>query len=124
MKKKCSAYSQSNVNYTAIDPSKASKWKGKSSARDVSIIELKVGKLLEACGYKRSVQYIPRLYSHNVFFRVWIFLEHSVLYIIKKASIYGWILTVQHVFSRRLPFSSLRTKIQKKIDQITNENLK
>lgn len=111
------------TSYETIDPSKVFRWKSKSSLRDIALVETKVGELLEKHGYNLSEEKTPVIHSHNLIFLSWIAIDHAVRYLLKKSSIYGWNLTLQHIISRRLPFEKWRIAVQKQIDKITNENL-
>lgn len=107
-------------SYDKIEPSKAYRWKNKSSARDISLVESKVGVLLQSRGYKPSGKTFPISSLYRIIFP----LEHAFNYTINKLSVYGVSLALQHIISKRLPFSKWRIEVQKRIDVIKNNNLK
>mgnify|MGYP000019847739 CR=1 FL=1 len=120
------AYTKKYTNYKDVDSSAAYKWKRVASTRDISLVENKVGNLLLESGYQYNLNNSNSNsnYMSNRLFMGWLFIEHLALYLRKKISIYGFGLTLTHILSRRLPFKKWCVRTQKKIDLITNSNLK
>lgn len=112
----------SDTTYSRPDPILARSWRGSAKPREIAQIETRIGKqVIQAAGYEASEFPGIRLNRIN---RLRISAEDLTSRMLFKVKKYGFWLWAQSVVARRLPHGSYREKIQLRINEINNANLK
>jgi hypothetical protein len=101
--------------YPPPDPSLVAQWKTKLSARNVALVEVRTGPLMERRGYPRSSQRLPKIgpLKHRFLLR-----DAQLRRLRTRLDLLGPRLVTMDVLGRRLGFSKLALRAQMRINAV------
>ena len=113
-------YAESS-SYALPDASQSSKWRRKIPAKDLELLEARIGPRLAARGYELACE-APR--EVNAARAKWLQLRSRLKVLSHKVDMFGLRLLAMEVISRRLGLTSLHDRAQHAINAIVDQNLK
>ena len=109
------------TSYEAPDPNYAQAWRRKLSRREIELVELEVGELMELRGYERTR---PVARSPSLAQRAILAFKNRDARVRFNLDRFGPGLYLKWITSRRLPFERLREATQLEINEIENANVR